>query len=220
MRAFSRAGEEILVVEPSMTSFAELVTMAERRAHVLEMAPPFALTADDVLAATSPATRVIFLCSPNNTTSRMLEPGDVQRIAHGAPDAVVVVDEHYIEAADDYRSRTAMTVLNSTDNVMVTRTLSKMYALAGVRVGYAAGPEAAISYLQSPATNQGSVHQTVVDVNLTGDLGKYGVQSPLARTASSFAGSFNQRIRCRPNRGNTRSAAQIGVVPCMSVLPF
>jgi histidinol-phosphate aminotransferase len=149
VRAFSRAGEEVLVVEPSMTSFAELVTMAERRARVLEIAPPFALTADDVLAATSPATRVIFLCSPNNTTSRMLEPADVQRIARGAPDAVVVVDEHYIEAADNYRSRTALTVLGSTDNVIVTRTLSKMYALAGLRVGYAAGPEAAISYLRN-----------------------------------------------------------------------
>jgi len=148
VRAFSRAGEEVLVVEPSMTSFAELTTIAERRARILEMAPPFALTADDVLAATSPATRVIFLCSPNNTTSRMLEPADVQRIAHGAPDAVVVVDEHYIEAADDYRSRTAVTVLTTTDNVIVTRSLSKMYALAGMRVGYAAGPEAAISYLR------------------------------------------------------------------------
>lgn len=42
--------------------------------------------------------------------------------------------------------------------------------------------QAAINYLESPATNQGSVHQTVVDVNLTGDLGKYGVQSPLAST--------------------------------------
>ena len=148
VRAFSAPGEEVLVFEPSMTSFAELVIMSERRARVIDMPAPFALSADDVLAAVRPDTRVMFLCSPNNTTSRMLEPDAVRRIALGAPDTVVVVDEHYIEAADDYRARTAMTVLDGTSNVIVTRSLSKMYGLAGLRVGYAAGPAESITALK------------------------------------------------------------------------
>ncbi len=148
VRAFSAPGDEVLIFEPSMTSFAELTLMAERRARVVEMAYPFALSAADVQAAVRPETRAIFLCSPNNTTSRMLEPAEIQAIASGAPEAVIVVDEHYVEAADDYRARTAMTILERTTNVIVTRTLSKMYGLAGLRVGYADGPEAAISFLR------------------------------------------------------------------------
>lgn len=148
VRAFSAPGDEVLVFEPSMTSFAELTTLAERTARVVDVPPPFDLAARDVLAAVRPGTRVIFISSPNNTTSRMLEPADVRRIALGAPDAVLVMDEHYIEAADDYRTRSAMTLLGQVPNLVVTRSLSKMYGLAGMRLGYAAGPEAAIAYLR------------------------------------------------------------------------
>jgi histidinol-phosphate aminotransferase len=148
VRAFSAPGDEVLAFEPSMTSYAEVAVMAERRARVIDMAPPFSLSAADVLAAVRSETRVVFVCSPNNTTSRMLEPGEIAAIAHGAPGAVIVVDEHYIEAADDYRRRTALTLLGAVPNLIVTRSLSKMYGLAGLRVGAAVGPEAAVGFLR------------------------------------------------------------------------
>jgi len=147
VRAFSLSGEEILVTEPSMTSFAEVATLSERRATTLDLTFPFHVAAADVLRRVTPATRVIFLSSPNNTTSRLIDPATILEIARGATEAVVVVDEHYIEAADDYRSVSAVNVIPKAGNIIVTRSLSKMYGLAGIRVGYAVGPEPAITRL-------------------------------------------------------------------------
>ena len=90
---------------------------------------------------------MIFLSSPNNTTSRLIDPATILEIARGAQEAVVVVDEHYIEAADDYQEVSAVTLIPKATNIIVTRSLSKMYGLAGIRVGYAVGPEPAITRL-------------------------------------------------------------------------
>lgn len=147
VRAFSLPGEEVLSVEPSMTSYAEVAVLCERRASVLTMEFPFEVSAKEVLQRVTPQTRVIFLCSPNNTTSRLIEPATILAIATGARDAVVVVDEHYIEAADDFRAVTAVNRISEASNLLVTRSFSKMYGLAGLRVGYAAGPQAAIATL-------------------------------------------------------------------------
>src|SRR5262245_4335772 len=137
VRAFSVAGEEVLVTEPSMTSFAELTTLCERRPVTLDLQAPFDVKAADVLRLVTPRTRVIFLSSPNNTTSRLVDPATILEIARGAQDTIVVVDEHYIEAADDYQAVSAVTLMPKAGNVIVTRSLSKMYGLAGIRVGYA-----------------------------------------------------------------------------------
>jgi histidinol-phosphate aminotransferase len=147
VHAFSRAGEEVLAVEPSMTSYAEVAVLSERRASISTMTFPFEMSADDVLRRVTPQTRVIFLCSPNNTTSRLIDPSTILAIASGTPGAVVVVDEHYIEAADDYRAVTAVNLIPRAGNLIVTRSFSKMYGLAGIRVGYAVGPESAIATL-------------------------------------------------------------------------
>ena len=147
VRAFSLPGDQVLVVEPSMTSYAEVAILSERKARVVLMEFPFVVSAAEVLRAVAPETRVIFLSSPNNTTSRLIDINTIRQIAMGAPDAVVVVDEHYIEAADSYREVTAVNLIPTAPNLIVTRSLSKMYGLAGVRVGYAVGPETAIGIL-------------------------------------------------------------------------
>ncbi len=147
VRAYSFPGEEVLAVEPSMTSYAEVAVLSERTPSILTMEFPFDVTAHEVIERVTPQTRVIFLCSPNNTTSRLIAPAIIEEIANGAPDAIVVVDEHYIETADDYRAVTAVNLLPRTSNVLVTRSFSKQYGLAGIRVGYAVGPEAVISTL-------------------------------------------------------------------------
>lgn len=147
VRAFSLPGDEVLWIDPSMTSYGEVAILGERRSREVTVDFPFAVTADAVRRHVTARTRVIFLCSPNNTTSRWIDLDTVKAIAEKAPDAIVVVDEHYIEAADDYRTATAVNLLGQAGNVIVTRSLSKMYGLAGVRVGYAVGPVPAIDVL-------------------------------------------------------------------------
>lgn len=84
---------------------------------------------------------VVFLCSPNNPTGTAIGPGVVEAVYDAAPDSIVVVDEAYAEFA---RSGTdsALTLLPGRERLIVTRTMSKAFAFAGVRLGYlAADPE-------------------------------------------------------------------------------
>ncbi len=102
----------------------------------------FALRAEGAVAAIERADpSIVFLCSPNNPTGTAL-PLELVRVVHdAAPRAVIVVDEAYAE----FRHRgvpSAVTLLPDAPRLIVTRTMSKAFALAGARVGYvAAAPE-------------------------------------------------------------------------------
>jgi histidinol-phosphate aminotransferase len=144
VRAFSRVDDRVIWVEPSMTSYGEVAVLAERDEHVVVTVSPFEPPTDDIIAAADDDTRIIFVQSPNNTTSRLTSPADLRRIAAGVPQAVVVVDEHYIEAADDYEAVSAVHLIDDVPNLVVTRSFSRMYGLAGLRVGYVVAPVEAI----------------------------------------------------------------------------
>ncbi len=90
-----------------------------------------------MLAAIRPDTTIVYVCNPNNPTSTHL-PGDAleEFIDELSPDVLVIIDEAYHEyvTAPDYRSM--LPLAGSRRNVLVTRTFSKIYSLAGIRVGY------------------------------------------------------------------------------------
>ena len=92
---------------------------------------------DAMLAAIRDDTTVVYVCNPNNPTSTHVAGDDLEAFIRAVPGhALVVIDEAYAEfaTADDYRSMLPLAV--ELDNVMVTRTFSKVYGLAGLRVGY------------------------------------------------------------------------------------
>jgi len=103
---------------------------------------PFELAATDVVdqvRATAP--HVVFLCSPNNPTGTALDPQVVRAVLDAAPDTVVVVDEAYAEFARP-GTPSALSLLAAYPQLVVTRTMSKAFALAGGRLGYlVAAPE-------------------------------------------------------------------------------
>jgi histidinol-phosphate aminotransferase len=80
---------------------------------------------------------VVFLCSPNNPTGTALGLDVVEAVHDAAPDAVVVVDEAYAEFARE-GTRSAVTLLEGRERLVVTRTMSKAFAFAGGRLGYLA----------------------------------------------------------------------------------
>jgi histidinol-phosphate aminotransferase len=93
--------------------------------------PHFAFPVDGVLAAITPRTRVIFLNSPNNPSGQLIALDDVTRIGAAAPHAVVMIDEAYVE----FGGSSFLPRLAGWPNVIVGRTFSKAYGLAGMRVG-------------------------------------------------------------------------------------
>jgi histidinol-phosphate aminotransferase len=86
-----------------------------------------------VIAACSPATRLVFLCSPNNPTGNVLDPVQIERIVDAlAQRAVVVVDEAYVEFSD---VASLVPLLARHANLVILRTLSKAFGMAGARCG-------------------------------------------------------------------------------------
>jgi histidinol-phosphate aminotransferase len=95
---------------------------------------------DGVLRAITPRTRMIFLNTPNNPTGQLIPLADLARISAAAPQAVVLIDEAYIE----FGGTTFLPELGRFPNVLVGRTFSKAYGLAGMRVGVVIGQPAAL----------------------------------------------------------------------------
>ena len=84
----------------------------------------------------SPETSIIFVVSPNNPTGQVATAADLAALSKAAPDALIVLDHAYVEFAEQDLSRTAMQL----PNVAVTKTMSKAWGLAGLRVGFLLAP--------------------------------------------------------------------------------
>ena len=102
-----------------------------------------ALTADvdAMLAAVSPATRLVFLANPNNPTGSMLPEAEVSRLRAGLPpNVLLVLDAAYAEYVERADYDPGVKLVDAGDNTVMTRTFSKIFGLGGARVGWAYGP--------------------------------------------------------------------------------
>ena len=103
---------------------------------------------DAMLAAITDRTRLIFVCNPNNPTSTVVDPDELARFVAAVPaDILVVIDEAYVEYVRDGLLPDSLGLARSHPNVVVLRTFSKAYGLAGLRVGYAVGDPEVITAL-------------------------------------------------------------------------
>jgi histidinol-phosphate aminotransferase len=95
---------------------------------------------DAMLAAITDRTRLIFVCNPNNPTSTVVDPDALARFVKAVPPHILVVlDEAYIEYIRDDLAPDSFGLVRAHRNVVVLRTFSKAYGLAGLRIGYAVG---------------------------------------------------------------------------------
>ena len=103
---------------------------------------------DAMLAAITERTRLIFVCNPNNPTSTVVDPDELARfVAAVPPEILVVIDEAYVEYIRDGLLPDSLGLARSHPNVVVLRTFSKAYGLAGLWVGYAVGDPEVITAL-------------------------------------------------------------------------
>jgi histidinol-phosphate aminotransferase len=143
VRTFCRAGRDAVVICPptfGMYAVAARIQGADVISVPLQVANGFALDADAVLAACTPAVKLVFLCSPNNPTGNLIKVTDVLNIAAQLEGRVlVVVDEAYIEFAG---VPSLIRRVKDLPQLAVMRTLSKAHGLAGARCGtLVANPE-------------------------------------------------------------------------------
>ena len=101
---------------------------------------------DAILAACTKRTKLVFIANPNNPTGTMIGAGEVARLADGLPQqTLLVLDGAYAEFVGGFDAGKAL--INARDNVVMTRTFSKLYGLGGARVGWGYGPQAIIDVL-------------------------------------------------------------------------
>ncbi len=126
---------ETIVPLPAFDPYPNATAAVGASAVRIPPEPGYAFQTDAVLRAITPRTRMIFLNTPNNPTGQLIPLQDLRRIAEAAPDAVVLVDEAYIE----FGGESFLPELGSHPNVLIGRTFSKAYGLAGMRVGIVIG---------------------------------------------------------------------------------
>ena len=101
---------------------------------------------DAVLAGISERTRLVFIANPANPTATMIGDNEVTRLADALPPHVLLVlDGAYAEYVDDFDGGAAL--VDARDNVVMTRTFSKIYGLGGLRIGWGYGPAHVIDTL-------------------------------------------------------------------------
>lgn len=134
-------GDEALIAVPTFAMFAIYAAAAGARVIPVPAGPEFRFPTERVLAQITPKTRFIAVANPNNPTGAFVPLTDLEAIAEAAPDAVVLVDEAYFE----FCGETLLPRWREFPNLFVSRTFSKAYGLAGLRIGVLMGNAEQIS---------------------------------------------------------------------------
>ena len=140
VRAFAEPGERLAFSEPTFS----MIPVFAKVNGLVPTPIPFASSGDidpDALLATE--ARIIYICSPNNPTGSLATRRSVDRVIERAP-GIVIIDEAYGEFTEDGRISEAP----KHDRVLVTRTLSKAFGMAGFRIGYGTGAALLVHEIQ------------------------------------------------------------------------
>jgi histidinol-phosphate aminotransferase len=140
--AFTDARRGLLAPVPTFEEPARRARQLQRPVHEVPVRADLQVDLE-AMAKLVPDAGLIFLCNPNNPTSVALPLDQVRAFAADAlrrnPDVVILLDEAYIEYADGSGVASALPFALESPRVIVSRTFSKMYGMAGLRVGYAMG---------------------------------------------------------------------------------
>jgi histidinol-phosphate aminotransferase len=137
--AYAGPDDEVVYPWPSFIAYPQFSGVVAATRVVVPLRR-FSIDVDTVLAAITPRTRIIFIANPNNPISGAIRRADLERLLCEAPaDCLVVVDEAYREFVTGADVPDALDYLGEHPNLVVLRTFSKAYGMAGMRVGFLIG---------------------------------------------------------------------------------
>jgi histidinol-phosphate aminotransferase len=147
-------GDEILFAWPSFSIYPHLAALSGAREIRVPLNEAYAHELDAILAEITAATQLVCVCNPNNPTGTHLPAARIAEFCERVPDRVTVaLDEAYVEFQTNDDPDATVDLLADFPNLVVLRTFSKVYGLAGLRVGYAlCGPRfrAAVDAVRQP----------------------------------------------------------------------
>jgi len=141
-RATSGPGDEIVYAWRSFEAYPGVVTVAGATSVQVPNRADGGHDLDAMAAAVTERTRMVLVCSPNNPTGPIVTAAEFDAFMAAVPQSVLIVlDEAYAEFVTDEAAVHGHPLLAAHPNLVVLRTFSKAYGLAGLRVGYALGPD-------------------------------------------------------------------------------
>ncbi len=205
-RAFLRDGDEAIYTTHGFLVYP-IATMGTGAKAIAAPEKDFTANVDAILKAVTPATKIVFLANPNNPTGTYIPFDEVKRLQQELPSNVLLVlDAAYAEYVqrNDYES--GIELVATTDNVVMTRTFSKIYGLAALRLGWMYGPAHVVDAVNrirgpfnvnapaiaagiaaikdTPHVERARAHNTRWLAWLTQEVGKLGL--PVTPSAANF----------------------------------
>lgn len=140
--AYLSAGQETVSADPS---FGWYITVTRKNEGIPVRVPVRAsdqgIDPDGMIRAITPETKIVWICNPNNPTGTIMQGEDLVRLVNSvSSEILIVIDEAYLDFAEEPYIDT-IDLVKEHDNVVLLRTFSKAYGLAGFRLGFAIGPE-------------------------------------------------------------------------------
>ncbi len=160
-KTFLTPGDEAIMADHTFVIYKMEVTAVHGKPIVVPLVD-WTHDLESMAQAMTPRTRLLFLCNPNNPTGTMVSTESVDRFMARVPqDVIVVFDEAYFEYVRNPQFPDAMAYVKQGRNAIVLRTFSKIYGLAGLRIGYGVGTPEIIGFLNRvrPPFNANSLAQ-------------------------------------------------------------
>ncbi|WP_433955196.1 histidinol-phosphate transaminase [Janibacter indicus] len=146
-------GDEVVYAWRSFEAYPIVVAIAGAVSVQVPLTDDQRHDLDAMAAAITDRTRVVLVCTPNNPTGTSVTHAELEAFLAKVPrDVLVVVDEAYLEFVEGEGEVDGLSLRREHGNVMLLRTFSKAYGLAGLRVGYAVAPEPVAEALRKTAT--------------------------------------------------------------------
>ena len=143
-----KAGDEAIFGEHAFIVYP-IVTQAVGATSVISPMPNHVHDLRDMHSSITEKTKIIFIANPNNPTGTMVKRGEFEWFIENVPeDILVLVDEAYFEYVDDKDYPNSLEYHNTGKSILTVRTFSKIYGLAGLRLGYGIAHEDIISNMQ------------------------------------------------------------------------
>ncbi len=207
-QAFAGPGDEVLYARYSFVVYE----IAARRCGATPVEAPdvdYATDVDQLLDAVTDRTRVVFLANPNNPTGTFLPRDEIERLHAGLPsDVLLVVDQAYGEYLEKGEDDGGLALADRHDNVLVTRTFSKIYGLAGERIGWATGAPHlvdALNRIRGPFNVTNSGQKAAIAGLGDQDFVSRSRETnnrELARFSETIASMGNHGLRSVPSKAN------------------
>ncbi len=150
---FGSKGEHLVVPSPTFDVVGSFARKLGAKVSAVEVDADFRMNLGEMESRLTANTSLLTLCNPNNPTGTTIETERLKTFCKLISDkTTVLIDEAYIHFLDSWRQKTMAPLIAEGKNVLVTRTFSKIYGLAGLRVGFMLAPEELVSKLESKFT--------------------------------------------------------------------